>query len=129
MPEQKLRCIICGSRFAEKKCYFCENRICTSCIVPFDVSGNYSTTKCLDCDRKGVRRVGTLVMLKRNFHLIAVIVAFWLYAVFPVPFMHAAGINIDASAFQPVLITTAVMTIPFVLMFLVWQKKAPRGYQ
>lgn len=121
------RCTICGSRFAERKCYYCESRVCTSCIVPADVSG--STTKCLICERKNVNRLSFSAMLKRNYYLFAIIIAFWLFTVFPIPFMQMAGLDIDPSAFQPVLIATAVMTIPFVFMFLAWQRKAPRGSQ
>lgn len=119
------RCSICGSRFAERKCYYCESNVCTSCIVPVDVSG--STIKCLTCDRKKVNRLSFAALIKRNYHLFAIIVAFWLFTVFPIPFMHLAGLDIDPSAFQPVLIATAVMTIPFIFMFLAWQRKAPRG--
>ncbi|HEX2556863.1 MAG TPA: hypothetical protein VHK86_00945 [Nitrososphaera sp.] len=129
MAEQRQRCAICGSQFAERKCYFCESKVCTSCIVPADVSGSYSTTKCVNCDRKKVNRVGTLTLLKRNYYLIAIIVAFWLFTVFPLPFLQMAGLEINPSAFQPVLIATAVMTVPFVFMFLAWQKRAPRGSQ
>ena len=125
MQDQQQRCMICGSRFAERKCYFCENRVCTSCIVPADVSG--STTKCVSCDRKKVDRLSLLTLLKRNYYLIAIIVAFWLFTVFPIPFMQLAGLDIDPTAFQPVLIATAVMTIPFVFMFFAWQRRAPRG--
>ncbi|HKZ62091.1 MAG TPA: hypothetical protein VJZ68_06735 [Nitrososphaera sp.] len=125
MQDQQQRCMICGSRFAERKCYFCENRVCTSCIVPADVSG--STTKCVSCDRKKVDRLSLLTLLKRNYYLFAIIVAFWLFTVFPIPFMQLAGLDIDPTAFQPVLIATAVMTIPFVFMFFAWQRRAPRG--
>jgi hypothetical protein len=127
MAEQRQRCVICGSQFAERKCYFCESKVCTSCIVPADVSGSYSTTKCVNCDRKKINRVSTLTLLKRNYYLIAIIVAFWLFTVFPLPFLQMAGLEINPSAFQPVLIATAVMTVPFVFMFLAWQKRAPRG--
>jgi hypothetical protein len=117
--------MICGSRFAEKKCYYCEGRICTSCIVPVEISG--STTKCITCDRKNVKRLSFAAMARRNWHLFAIIIAFWLFTVFPIPFMQLAGLEIDPSAFQPVLIATAAMTIPFVFLFLAWQRKAPRG--
>ena len=119
------RCSICGSRFAERKCYYCESKVCTSCIVPVDVSG--STIKCLTCDRKKINRLSFAALIKRNYHLFAIIVAFWLFTVFPIPFMQLAGLDIDPSAFQPVLIATAAMTIPFIFMFLAWQRKAPRG--
>lgn len=124
MPDQ--RCSICGSRFADKKCYYCENKVCTSCVVPADVSGSY-TTKCVNCDRNKVNRLSFFTLVKRNYYLFGIIVAFWLFTVFPLPFLHMAGLQIDPSAFQPVLIATAVMTIPFVFMFMAWQKKAPRG--
>ncbi len=121
------RCTICGSRFAERKCYYCESRVCTSCIVPVDVSG--STTKCLNCDRKKINRLSFAQMMKRNYYLFGIIIAFWLFTVFPIPFLHLAGLKVDPSAFQPVLIATAAMTIPFVFMFIAWQRKAPRGSQ
>jgi hypothetical protein len=123
--QQQKRCAICGSRFAERKCYFCESKVCTSCIVPTDMSGY--TTKCVSCDRKKINRLGFLTLLKRNYYLMAIIIAFWLFTVFPLPFLQLAGIDINPSAFQPVLIATAIMTIPFVFMFLAWQKRAPRG--
>ena len=123
--QNQQRCAICGSRFAERKCYYCSDRVCTSCIVPVDVSG--STTKCLSCDRKKVNRLTFGQMVKRNYYLLAIIVAFWLFTVFPIPFLHLAGLEVDPSAFQPVLIATGAMTIPFVFLFLAWQRKAPRG--
>jgi hypothetical protein len=93
--------------------------------VPADVSG--STTKCLVCERKKVTRLSLAQLIKRNYYLFAIIVGFWLFTVFPIPFMQLAGLDIDPSAFQPVLIATAAMTIPFVFMFIAWQRKAPRG--
>jgi len=91
------------------------------------VSG--STTKCLTCGRKNVNRLTFAQLIKRNYYLFGIIIAFWLFTVFPIPFLNLAGINIDPSAFQPVLIATAAMTIPFVFLFIAWQKKAPRGSQ
>jgi hypothetical protein len=85
------------------------------------------TTKCISCDRKKIDRLGFPTLLKRNYYLIAIIVTFWLFTVFPLPFLQLAGIDINPSAFQPVLIATAVMSIPFIFMFLAWQKRAPRG--
>lgn len=119
------RCMICGSRFAERKCYYCESKVCTSCVVPVEVSG--STTKCLTCDKRKINRLSFAQLVKRNYYLFAIIIAFWLFTVFPIPFMQLAGLDIDPTAFQPVLIATAAMTIPFVFMFIAWQRKAPRG--
>ena len=85
------------------------------------------TTKCISCDRKKIDRLGFPTLLKRNYYLIVIIVTFWLFTVFPLPFLQLAGIDINPTAFQPVLIATAVMSIPFIFMFLAWQKRAPRG--
>jgi len=35
--------------------------------------------------------------------------------------------KIDATAFQPVLFATGATTIPFVFMFIVWQKRSPKS--
>ncbi len=94
-------------------------------MVPAEVSG--STTKCLTCDRNKVNRLSLAQMVRRNYYLFGIIVAFWLFTVFPIPFLHLAGLEVDPSAFQPVLIATGAMTIPFVFLFLAWQRKAPRG--
>ena len=93
--------------------------------MPAEISG--STTKCITCDRRKVNRLSFVQLVRRNYYLFGIIVAFWLFTVFPLPFLQLAGIEIDPSAFQPVLIATAVMTIPFVFMFVAWQRKAPRG--
>jgi len=94
--------------------------------VPVEVSG--STTKCLTCDRRKINRLSFAQLIKRNYYLFAIIIGYWLFTVFPIPFMQMAGLEINPTAFQPVLIATAAMTIPFVFMFLAWQRKAPRGY-
>jgi len=120
------RCSICGSRFAERKCYFCERKVCNSCVVPSEVSGD-STTKCLTCDRKNINKLGILSLLKRNAFIIGVLFGFWIFTIFPIPFLQLAGVEVDATVFQPVLIATALMIIPFVFMFIAWQRRAPRG--
>lgn len=120
------RCAICGSRFAERKCYYCDSKVCTSCVVSPEVSG--STTKCLTCDRRKINRLSFAQLIRRNYYLFAIIISYWLFTVFPIPFMQLFGLEINSTAFQPVLIATAVMTIPFVFMFIAWQRRAPRGY-
>lgn len=120
------QCSICGSRFIEKKCYFCERKVCNLCVVPPDVSGD-STVKCLTCDRNKVKRLGVGTLLKRNAWIIGLLAGFWVFTIFPIPFLHLAGVEVDATQFQPVLIATAAMTVPFVFMFMAWQRRAPRG--
>ncbi|HEX6561936.1 MAG TPA: hypothetical protein VFA15_03640 [Nitrososphaera sp.] len=119
-------CSICGSRFAEKKCYFCQNKICTSCIVPTDVTGSGTTVKCVTCDRKGIKKISLAAVLKRNKFLLGVIFGYWIFTIFPLPFLQLGGYEASAIVIQPVLYTTAILTIPFVFMIIAWQKLAPK---
>lgn len=115
-------CAVCGSQFANKRCYFCESKICSSCIAPVDVTGGY-TTKCVNCDRRKINKISLLSVIKRNKIIIAILFGFWIFTVYPIPFLQMLGYNIPATAFQPVLITTAIMIIPFIFMFIAWQKR------
>ena len=123
------RCSICGSRFAEKKCYFCQRHICTSCITPSDVTGSTTTIKCIDCQRKGVNKISALAVLRRNKFIFGVLGGFWLFAIFPVPFINLSGYEGDVliTILQPVLIATGLMTVPFIFMMMAWQKRAPKS--
>jgi hypothetical protein len=94
--------------------------------LPADVIGE-NTTKCLNCHRKNITKLSVPTLLKRNAHIIGIVGGFWIFTIFPLPFLHFAGIEVDPSAFQPVLIATAVMAIPFVFMLVAWQRRAPRG--
>jgi hypothetical protein len=62
----KSQCPICGSKFASRQCYFCQRKVCSSCVVPEDVTGSQSTTKCISCDRKKINKISILSVLKRN---------------------------------------------------------------
>ena len=119
-------CTICGSHFANKKCYFCLNKVCTSCIVPEDAMGSGITIKCLTCDRKGIKKLGILTVLKRNKFALGVIFGFWIFAIFPLPFLQLGGYEATAVVLQPVLIATGILTIPFVFMMIAWQRRAPK---
>ena len=121
------QCYICGSKFPSKKCYFCEHKICSSCILPADVTGNYTTTKCITCDRRRVKKISILSVLKRNVFILGVLGGFWIYTVFPLPFLQMFGIKIDPTSFQPIFIATAVMSIPFLFMLFAWQKRSPNS--
>jgi len=107
------------------QCYFCQRKICTSCIVPGDVAGNYSTTKCNTCDRRKINKISILSVLRRNKFILGVLGGFWIYTVFPLPFLQMFGIKIDPTSFQHIFITPAVMTIPFIFMLFAWQKRSP----
>ncbi len=125
--EPRRKCSICGSRFAERKCYYCDNQVCTSCVIQADASGGNSTTKCVSCERRRIDKLSLFTVLKRNLFIIGILVGFWIFTIFPIPFLQIAGIEVHPSAFQPVLIATALMAIPFVFMFFAWQRRAPRG--
>jgi hypothetical protein len=125
----KFQCAICGSKFASKQCYFCQRKICTSCIVPEDATANYSTIKCITCGRRKINKISLLSVLKRNKFILGIIAGFWIYTVFPLPFLQLFGIKIDPTSFQPIFITTAVMVIPFLFMFFAWQKRSPNSSQ
>lgn len=120
-------CAICGSRFASKRCYFCQKHTCTSCIVPSDVSGSRTTVKCVTCERKKVNKISIAAVLRRNKMVFGILGGYWLFAIFPLPFLNLSGYpeEVMASILQPVLIATALMTIPFVFMMIAWQKKSP----
>lgn len=120
-------CTVCGSRFATKKCYFCQKHVCTSCIVPADVVGSATTVKCAACQRKGVTKISFLAVVRRNKLVLGVLGGFWLFTVFPVPFLNLAGYENAMIVLQPVLIATVIMTIPFVFMMIAWQKRAPKA--
>jgi hypothetical protein len=115
-------CAICDSKFANKECYFCQSKICSSCVAPSDITGSY-TTKCINCDRNKINKISLLSVIRRNKIIIAILLGFWIFTVYPIPFLQMLGYNIPATAFQPVLITTAIMVIPFVFMFIAWQRR------
>jgi hypothetical protein len=117
-----LDCEICGSHFANKECYFCQSKICSSCIVPLESRGGY-TTKCIKCDRTAIKKISLLCVMRRNKVIIGILVGFWIFTVYPIPFLQMLGYNIPATAFQPVLITTAIMVIPFIFLFIAWQRR------
>jgi len=71
--------------------------------------------------------ISILSVLKRNKFILGVLGGFWIYTVFPLPFLQMFGIKIDSTSFQPIFIATAVMTIPFVFMLFVWQKRSPNS--
>jgi hypothetical protein len=121
-----VNCSICGSRFAEKKCYFCQNKVCTSCIVPADVSGSAITVKCVTCDRNGINKISLANVLKRNKFVLGLLFGYWMFTIFPLPFLQLAGYEASAVVIPPVLYATAILTIPFIFMLIAWQKRAPK---
>jgi hypothetical protein len=68
-------------------------------------------------------------VLRRNKFIFGVLAGFWLFAIFPVPFIDLTGYEGDVliTILQPVLIATGLMTVPFVFMMIAWQKRAPKS--
>jgi len=95
--------------------------------VPPDVSGSRTTIKCVTCERKKVNKISVVAVLRRNKMVFGILGGYWLFAIFPLPFLNLSGYpeEVMASILQPVLIATALMTIPFVFMMIAWQKKSP----
>lgn len=125
----KSQCPICGSKFPSRQCYFCQRKICSSCVVPEDVTGSANTTKCITCDRRKINKISILSVLRRNKFILGILGGFWIYTVFPLPFLQMFGIKTDPTSLQPIFITTAVMTIPFLFMLIAWQKRSPTSNQ
>lgn len=109
-------CEICGGRFAEHRCIFCNRTVCSSCMAP-------ETGKCRRCS--GVRRLPLGRFVRRNMILFIVLGLIWTYTVYPWPFLHAFGLEFDMSVIQPILIVSIVLAIPFVFMMRAWQKRPP----
>ncbi|AIF84228.1 hypothetical protein NTE_02174 [Candidatus Nitrososphaera evergladensis SR1] len=95
-------------------------------MVPTDVTGSAITVKCVACDRKGINKISLAAVLKRNKFLLGVIFGYWMFAIFPLPFLQLGGYEATAIVLQPVLFATAILTIPFVFMIIAWQKRAPK---
>lgn len=85
------------------------------------------TVKCIQCHRNKINKISFAAVIKRNVWILGIIAAFWIFMVFPIPFMHAFGYEADLTVFQPVIIASAIMTIPFMFMLFAWQRRAPRA--
>ena len=93
-------------------------------MAPVDITGR-NTTKCINCDRSKINKISLLCVIRRNKIIIGILLGFWIFTVYPIPFLQMLGYKIPATAFQPVLITTAIMVIPFIFMFIAWQRRGP----
>lgn len=89
--------------------------------------GSRRTVKCITCERKKVSKISIAAVFRRNKVVFGILGGYWLFAVFPFPFLNLDGYPEDVliSILQPVLIATGLMTIPFVFMMIAWQKRSP----
>ncbi len=95
--------------------------------MPPDVAGSRTTVKCVTCERRKVNKISVAAVVRRNKMVFGLLGGYWLFAIFPLPFLDLSGYSgeVLASIMQPVLIATALMTIPFVFMMIAWQKRSP----
>jgi hypothetical protein len=109
-------CTICGSRFGDRICPYCERRVCSSCIV-------YGKNTCVKCDKT---RAAPPSFLKRNAKFILLFVALWFFVsgLYPFPFMMALGMSVDFRVIQPVLIATGILLVPFIFLMFAWNRRA-----
>jgi hypothetical protein len=98
-------------------------------MVPSDVTGSATTVKCLVCERKGINKISPAAVIRRNKFIFGILAGYWLFTIFPVPFINLSGYRGDVlvSIMQPILIASGLMTIPFVFMMIAWQKRAPKS--
>ncbi len=108
-------CEICGSRFGEFICPYCDKTVCSSCLIQ-------DKSRCLKCGRlkKPASR-----FIRRNLLFILLFVGFWFFTagVYPFPYFMAIGKALNPSIMEPILIATGVMAIPFTFLIIAWKKR------
>jgi len=117
--EGLVSCTICGSRFGDRICPYCERSVCSSCII-------FGKNICVKCNK--VKAVPPS-FLKRNAKFILLFIAFWFFVsgLYPFPYMMALGQPVDFRVIQPVLIATGIMLIPFVFLMFAWNRRESRN--
>lgn len=106
-------CYSCGSLLADRKCYFCNNYCCTTCMID-------DHTRCKKCFISK-KRLHWKTILKRNKIVIAFVAFLWFYAVFPGPFFP----GIDHSYYYTTLIAAILIMIPLGLALFFWSLNPP----
>ena len=105
-------CDFCGSKFAERKCYFCEKRCCTSCMTD-------DKSRCKQCYIQK-RKLGWKI-LKKNKVLLGFIGFLWFYAVYPGPFIP----GLEPGFYWLTLAAIVIIMIPICLMLFFWSLNPP----
>lgn len=106
-------CYSCGSLLADRKCYFCEQFCCTTCMTD-------DRTRCKQCYIKK-KRLSWKKLLKRNKIVIILMGFLWFYAVYPGPFFP----GIDPSYYYTTLIAAILIIIPLSLALFFWSLNPP----
>lgn len=58
------------------------------------------------------------INLRKKWRRLAAFGAIWVFILFPIPFLPAFGGSINPQAFQALIIITAVISVPMVLLFI-----------
>jgi hypothetical protein len=106
-------CAICGSRFNEHKCIYCNKMVCSSCIED-------NARLCIRC--KHLKSMPNKLFLKRNWHLFLFIGLAWLFIVFPYPFIINYQHAFHYAVILPITITSIAIIIPLIFLFKAWKK-------
>ncbi|GIU71026.1 MAG: hypothetical protein KatS3mg003_0505 [Candidatus Nitrosocaldaceae archaeon] len=109
-------CAICGARFSEHTCVYCNNKVCSGCI-------DNDARKCIRC--KELNSMPTNRFLKRNWYLFLFIGLAWIFVIFPYPFLINYGYAFNYATLLPIIIASVAMIIPLIFLFKSWKK---RGY-
>ena len=56
--------------------------------------------------------------LRRKWRRLAAFGAIWVFVLFPIPFLPLWGFDINAQAFQALIIITAIVSIPLTFLFI-----------
>lgn len=106
-------CTFCGSAFGERKCYFCEERCCTSCMTD-------DRSRCKQCYIHK-RKLTVKQVLKKNKLVLGFIGFLWFYAVYPGPFLP----GLDPSFYFLTLVAAVLIMIPVGLALFFWSLNPP----
>lgn len=107
------KCTYCGSVFGDRRCYFCDNVCCTSCMTD-------DRSRCKDC-YIAKRRLGVKKLLKRNKIILIFAGFLWFYAVYPGPFLP----GLDPGFYMITLVAAVLIMIPIGLALFFWSLNPP----
>ncbi len=106
-------CEFCDSKFGDRKCYFCQKRVCTSCMTD-------DRTRCKRC-YVSKKRLSWKEIIKKNKIIVGFVVFIWFYAVFPGPLIP----GLHEGYYVVFVIAAIVCMIPLCLMMFFWSINPP----
>lgn len=106
-------CEFCGDKFGDYKCYFCEKRCCTTCMID-------DRSRCKTCFIQK-KKLSWKILIKRNKIILGFIAFLWFYAVFPGPFFP----GLDPTYYTATLIAAILFMIPIGCVLFFWSLNPP----